>query len=167
MVGRWRIRVEQLIRSSGQVFQDRPAVSPPLWADVPGLSTRDRDRLAAWQQCWQQSNPYACKDRSATVLTCSLLVAAVPSSPRVTAAPPLLPLDRARDGHAGRLIPMSFSCPAASLAVASGVMLRSHRHGPGRGPAAASRGSCRRVRNGGRFPLLLLLVLLEAFMMLG
>jgi hypothetical protein len=45
------------IRSTGQVVQDRPVVSA-LWADVPDLSTRPRRRLAAWQQCWQQSCAY-------------------------------------------------------------------------------------------------------------
>ena len=44
-----------LMRSSGQVVQDRPGGSA-LWTDVPDLSTRDRRRLAAWQQCWQQSS---------------------------------------------------------------------------------------------------------------
>jgi hypothetical protein len=44
---------ELLIRSSGQVVQDRPVVSA-LWADVPRLSAHERCRLAAWQQCWQQ-----------------------------------------------------------------------------------------------------------------
>jgi len=45
------------IRSSGQAVQDRPSVSV-LWVDVPGMSTPDKRRLAAWQQCWQQSNAY-------------------------------------------------------------------------------------------------------------
>jgi hypothetical protein len=27
-----------------------------LWADVPGLSARERCRLAAWQQHWEQVN---------------------------------------------------------------------------------------------------------------
>jgi hypothetical protein len=44
-----------LIRSSGQVVQGRPVVSA-LWADVPDSSMPDRRRLAAWQQCWQQSS---------------------------------------------------------------------------------------------------------------
>src|ERR1700758_992505 len=42
----------------------------------------------------------ACKDHSAVGVTCPLLVAAVSSSPRVTAAFRLPPLDRARSGHA-------------------------------------------------------------------
>jgi hypothetical protein len=37
------------------IVQDRPGVSA-LWTDVPHLSTRNRCRLAAWQQCWQQSS---------------------------------------------------------------------------------------------------------------
>ena len=43
------------IRSSGQAVQDRPGVSA-LLADDPGLSVRERCRLAAWQQCWLQSS---------------------------------------------------------------------------------------------------------------
>jgi hypothetical protein len=38
-----------LIRSSGQVVQDRPVVSA-LWADVPGLSSRADSWLRPWQQ---------------------------------------------------------------------------------------------------------------------
>jgi hypothetical protein len=45
--------LEHLIRSSGQVVQDRLGVSA-LWTDVPGLSTRDRRCLAVWQQ-WPAS----------------------------------------------------------------------------------------------------------------
>jgi hypothetical protein len=42
-----------LIRSSGQVVQDRPVVSA-LWTDVPGLSSPAHGWLLPWQQCWQQ-----------------------------------------------------------------------------------------------------------------
>jgi hypothetical protein len=45
---------EHLIRSSGQVVQDRLVVSA-LWTDVPGLSARDQRCPAAWLQYWQQS----------------------------------------------------------------------------------------------------------------
>jgi Helix-turn-helix domain len=51
--------------------------------------------------------------------------------------------------------------PAASPAVTLGVMLRSDRHGTGRGLLPRRAGSCRGVRDAGRFPLLLLLQLLK------
>ena len=43
-----------LIRRSGHIAQDRPSLAA-RWADIPGLSARDRRCPAAWQQYWQQS----------------------------------------------------------------------------------------------------------------
>jgi hypothetical protein len=44
-----------LIRSSGQVVQDRPVVSA-YWAEIPGPSSRVGSWLRPWQQCWLQSS---------------------------------------------------------------------------------------------------------------
>ena len=49
----WQLRALQIHRN-GHAVQDCP-LPVMCWADVPGLSARDRPCPAAWQQYWQQT----------------------------------------------------------------------------------------------------------------